>query len=109
MSGARELYKQGFSCFAEGEIDEAIALYERVTEADGKLAIAWNALSIALARRGDLDAAIEAAHRLIELEPDDPLSHTNLSRFLQQKGLVPEAEAEMAKATQLEMKRSSSG
>lgn len=106
MSDARQLYKQGFAHFAEGEIDEAIALYQRATEADGTLAIAWNALSIALARRGDLDAAIEAAHRLIELEPDDPLSHTNLSRFLQQKGLVPEAEAEMAKATQLEMRRS---
>ena len=109
MSDARELYKQGFARFAEGEIAEAITLYEQATEADANLAIAWNALSIALARRGDLDEAITAAQRLIELEPDDPLSHTNLSRFLQQKGLVPEAEAEMAIATQLEMKRSSNG
>jgi len=107
VSQARDLYKQGFAKFADGDMDAAIALYRQAIEADAKLAIAWNGLSMALARKGDLDGAIEAAHRLIELEPDDALSHTNLSRFLQQKGDVPAAEAEMAKATQLEMKRQS--
>ena len=109
MSNARDLYRQGFAHFADGEIAAAIPLYRAAIEADPALGIAWNALSIALGRQGDLDGAIDAAHKLIELEPDDPLSHTNLSRFLQQKGDVPEAEAEMAKATQLEMKRQSGG
>ena len=109
MSEARELYKQGFERFAEGDVEGAIALYRQAIAADASLSIAWNALSMALARQGDLDGAIEAANKLIELEPDDPLSHTNLSRFLQQKGLVPEAEAEMAKATQLEMRRNDGG
>jgi adenylate cyclase len=107
VSDARNLYKQGFAHFADGDLDAAVPLYRQAIEADPALGIAWNALSIALARQGDLDGAIEAAHKLIELEPDDPLSHTNLSRFLQQKGDIPEAEAEMAKATQLEMKRTS--
>ena len=107
MSNARDLYKQGFARFADGDLEGAIALYREAIDADATLAIAWNGLSMALGRQGDLDAAIEAAHKLIELEPDDPLSHTNLSRFLQQQGDVPAAEAEMAKATQLEMKRTS--
>jgi adenylate cyclase len=109
VSDARDLYKQGFARFADGDVGGAIPLYRQAIEADPGLGIAWNALSIALGRQGDLDGAIEAAHKLIELEPDDPLSHTNLSRFLQQKGDIPAAEDEMAKATQLEMKRQSGG
>jgi len=108
VSEARDLYKQGFALFADGDVDGAIGLYRQATDTDADLAIAWNALSIALGRQGKLDEAIEAAHKLIALEPDDPLSHTNLSRFLQQQGNIPEAEAEMAKATQLEMRRNSS-
>ena len=105
MSDARAIYKQGFAHFAKGEHSEAIRLYRQAIEADGQLPIAWNGLSMALAQSGDLDGAIEAAKKLIELEPDDPLSHTNLSRFYQQKGLIPEAEDEKALAMSLQMKR----
>jgi Flp pilus assembly protein TadD len=56
-----------------------------------------------LEKAGDLDGAIEAARRLIEIEPDEALSHTGLSRLYQQKGMIPEAEAEMAIATKLSM------
>ena len=104
MSDARAHYREGFTHFAKGEHAEAIALYRRAIESDGEFAIAWNGLSMALAQSGDLDGAIEAAKRLIELEPDDPLSHTNLSRFYQQKGMIPEAEDEKAVAMRLQMK-----
>ena len=59
---------------------------------------------LALAKHGDLDAAIEAAEQLVVLEPDEPLSHTNLSRILMQKGLIPEAEDAKARAMNLQMK-----
>ena len=45
--------------------------------------------------------------KLVELEPDDPLSHTNLSRILMQKGLIPEAEDAKARAMGLQMKQGS--
>jgi len=109
MADARSLYKDGFAHFVKGEVDEAITLYRSALEADDTLAIAWNALSMALARRNELDAAIEAARRLIELEPDDPLSHTNLSRLLQQNGMIPEAEAASGVAMQLQMKQPRQG
>lgn len=105
MDTPRDLYKAGFQHFVAGEVDEAIALYRQALDGDPGLAIAWNGLSMALARQGDLDAAIEAGRKLIELEPDDPLSHTNLSRLLQQKGLIPEAEDERAIAMRLEMEQ----
>lgn len=104
MSDARAHYREGFAHFAKGEHPEAIALYRKAIESDAELAIAWNGLSLALAQSGDLDGAIEAAKHLIELEPDDPLSHTNLSRFYQQKGMIQEAEDEGAMAMRLQMK-----
>jgi tetratricopeptide (TPR) repeat protein len=103
MSDARSVYREAFQHFAKGELEEAIAGYQRAIKLDDSLAIAWNGLSMALAQQGNLDEAIDAAQRLIELEPEDPLSHTNLSRLLQQKGMIPEAEDAMATATRLQM------
>jgi Flp pilus assembly protein TadD len=103
MDDARSIYKQGFLQFAEGHVDAAIAKYREALDLDPDLALAWNALSMALRQQGDVEGAIAAARRLIELEPDDPLSHTNLSILYQMKGMIPEAEEEKALAMQLEM------
>jgi len=104
MPSPRDLYRRGFARFADGEIDEAIALYRESIAADPGLAIAWNGLSMALARKGEFAEAIEAARKLVELEPDDPLSHTNLSRILMQQGDIPAAEDARAIAMRLQMK-----
>jgi len=103
VSDARIQQREAFSHFAAGRIDEAVAGYRRALELDPELAIAWNGLAMTLERAGDLDGAIAAARRLIELEPDEALGHTSLSRFYQQKGMVPEAEDEKAIATKLAM------
>ncbi len=57
-----------------------------------------------LRHKGDIDGAIEAGLKIAELEPDDPLSHTNLSILYQLKGLIQEAEDEKALALKLQMK-----
>ena len=106
MSEARAIAREAFSHFAKKEHDEAIRLYRLALDADARFAIAWNGLSMALSQAGDLDGAIEAARRLAEIEPDDPLSHTNLSRLYQQKGLIEEAEKASAVAMQLQMRSS---
>jgi len=107
MSNARAIYKKGFDHYVSGEHTLAVAEFREALREDPALAIAWNGLSLALGQSGDLDGAIEAAEKLAELEPNDPLSHANLSRLLQQKGMIPEAEAEMAVANQLEQQGSS--
>ncbi|CAG0997802.1 hypothetical protein BURK2_02791 [Burkholderiales bacterium] len=109
MSEARSHYKEGFRHFGEQRWDEAIAAYRKAVEIDPDLAIAWNGLAMALHRKGDLDGAIEAGHRLVSLEPDEPLGHTSLSIFYQAKGRVPEAEEEKAIAMRLTMKRRGEG
>lgn len=101
---ARAHYREGFEHAADGRFEEAVACYRRAIELHPDYAIAWNALSMALRQRGELDAAIEAGQRLAELEPDDPLSHTNLSILYQNKGMIPEAEDEKALAMRLQMR-----
>jgi Flp pilus assembly protein TadD len=105
MSEARTLYKAGLDHFAHGRHAEAIESYRGALARDERMAMAWNGLAMALARVGELDAAIDAARRYAELEPDEPLAHTSLSMLYQQKGLIPEAEEEKAVSMRLSMKQ----
>jgi Tfp pilus assembly protein PilF len=107
VSDARALYRAAFQHFANDRVDQAIAGYRAALEADPKLAIAWNGLSMAYQKKGELEPATEAALRLIELEPDDPLSHTNLSVLYQKRGMISEAEEEKARAMQLQLSKGS--
>ena len=104
MSEARTHYKAGLDHFAHGRTEEAIASYRKAIEANAAMAMAWNGLAMALAKHGEMEAAIDAARRYVELEPDEPLSHTSLSMLYQQAGMIPEAEAEKALSMQLQMK-----
>ena len=105
MSDARAIAKEAFDHLANDRLDEAVATYRRALEADPGLGIAWNGLAMALAQQEDLDGAIEAAKKLVELEPDEPLGHTSLSMFYQRKGMIPEAEEEKAIAMRLTMRQ----
>ena len=105
-SDARALQREAFQHFVAGRLDEAVAGYRSALASDAGLAIAWNGLAMVLERKGDLDGAIEAAQRLVELEPEEALGHTSLSRFYQQKGWIERAEAEKALATKFAMKAS---
>jgi Flp pilus assembly protein TadD len=104
LSPAHAIYRRGFDHFANGRCAEAIARFREAIEKDPNLAIAWNGLSLAFREIGDLEAAIEAGRRLVDLEPDDPLSHTNLSILYQRKGMIAEAEEEKAVAMQLQLR-----
>jgi tetratricopeptide (TPR) repeat protein len=97
---ARAQQRAAFQLFVAGRLDEAVAGYRAALALDPALAIAWNGL----ARKEDLDGAIAAAERLAELDPEDPLAHTSLSRFYQRKGWIERAEHEKAIATKLAMK-----
>lgn len=105
MSEARALYKSGIEHFAAGRTDDAIAAYENALDLNGELAMAWNGLAMALAKSGRLEAALSAAKRYAELEPEEPLAHTSLSVLYQRLGRIAEAEDEKALSMQLQMQR----
>ncbi|HEY5656404.1 MAG TPA: tetratricopeptide repeat protein [Myxococcota bacterium] len=106
---ARAVYKRGFQHFVDGRYDEAIALYREAIDLDPELCIAWNALSMAHRHKGELEEAIRAGERLVELDARDPLGHTNLSILYMQKGMIAEAEEERAIALQLQMRAQGGG
>ena len=85
-------YYAGIDFFGEGKIEEAIAEYNRALELDPKFSDALHGLAQAYHAREDFDRTIEAARRILELNPDDILAWTTISRAYQRKGMVPEAE-----------------
>jgi tetratricopeptide (TPR) repeat protein len=89
---AEDHYYAGTDFFGEGKIEEAIAEYNRALELDPKFSDALHGLAQAYHAREDFDRTIEAARRILELDPDDILAWTTISRAYQRKGMVPEAE-----------------
>jgi len=105
MASSEELYDQAVDCVADGRLDDAIAKYREALAIDPSFADAWEGLSMALADQGRWDEAIVAAKKVVELNPDEQLGYTNVSRIYQRAGNVPDAEAWAAKGRVLDWKR----
>ncbi|MHB1022103.1 MAG: tetratricopeptide repeat protein [Acidobacteriaceae bacterium] len=97
-AAAEDLYYSAVDHVAEGQLDRAIADFRAALALDANYLDAMHGLIRALQDAGQLDEAISIANQLIALDPDDVLAHTSLSILYQHKGMVPEAEAESAKA-----------
>jgi len=95
---AEDRYYAGLDHFAEGRYQEAVAEYRAAVAADPRFTDALHALSKALQELKDFDAAIEVSQQIAAIDPDDVLAHTSLSILYQNKGMIPEAEAESNKA-----------
>ena len=105
MPSKEELYDEGVDLFADGKLEDAIARYEQAIALDAAYVDAWHGLGMAYNDLQQHENAIEAGKKLCELTPDDVLAHTTLSRFYQAADMIPEAEAEGAKARMLDWKR----
>ncbi len=66
----------------QGRLEEAVELLEQVVEERPSAADAWNALGIALQRKGERVRALEAIERSHELEPENPHTLRNLGALL---------------------------
>ncbi|MFZ0705869.1 MAG: tetratricopeptide repeat protein [Candidatus Korobacteraceae bacterium] len=95
---AEEHYYAALDHYAEGRHAEAIAGYEAAVAEDGSFLDALHGLARVLQDTEQYDRAIAVASQIAELDPEDVLAHTSLSILYQRKGMVPEAEAEAAKA-----------
>lgn len=100
-----ELFDRAVDLVADGDLDGAIRAYEEALALDPSFADAVHGIAMAYADKGMFDDAITWGRRLVELTPEDTLAHTSLSMFYQRKGMIPEAEAEGAKARMLDWKR----
>ena len=102
---AEDHYYAGIDFFGEGKLDSAIEQYNRALELDPKLIDALHGLAQAYHASQDFHRTIEAAQRILVLEPDDILAWTTISRAYQRMGMIHEAEEAGNKARVLGWKQ----
>ncbi len=102
---AEDRYYAALDLMADGKLEEAVAAYRESIAADPAFTDAMHGLTRALQDLQRYDEAIGVAQKIAELDPEDVLAHTSLSMLYQKKGMVPEAEAEGAKARVLGWKQ----
>src|SRR6516164_1249199 len=106
---AEDHYYSALDHYAEGRYGEAIAEYEAAIAQDDSFLDAMHGLARVYQDTEQYDNAIAVARRIVELDPDDVLAHTSLSILYQRTGMIPEAEAEAAKARVLGWKQQLKG
>jgi Flp pilus assembly protein TadD len=102
---AEDHYYAALDLMADGKLEEALIAYRESLHADPHFTEAMHGLARALQNLERYDEAITVAKQIAELDPDDVLAHTSLSVLYQKKGMIPEAEAEGAKARVLGWKQ----
>ena len=106
---AEDHYYAALDLMADGNLEKAVAEYQNSVNADPTFTEAMHGLARALQDLQRYDEAIEVAKKISELDPEDVLAHTSLSVLYQKKGMIPEAEAEGAKARVLGWKQQLKG
>jgi tetratricopeptide (TPR) repeat protein len=89
---AEDHYYDGIDFFGDGKLTEAIAEYSQALAIDPKFCDALHGLAQAYHAQQDFDRTIEAAQRILALDPEDILAWTTISRAYQRKDMIPEAE-----------------
>jgi tetratricopeptide (TPR) repeat protein len=102
---AEDHYYAALDLMADGKLEEAVAAYRNSIDIDPTFTEAMHGLARALQDLQRYDEAITVAQKITELDADDVLAHTSLSVLYQKKGMIPEAEAEGAKARVLGWKQ----
>lgn len=102
---AEERYYAALDLMAEGKLEDAVLAYRESLAADPAFTEAMHGLARVLQDLQRYDEAIEVANKIADTDPDDVLAHTSLSVLYQKKGMIPEAEAEGAKARVLGWKQ----
>lgn len=102
---AEDHYYAALDLMAEGNLEQAVLAYQESVRTDPTFTEAMHGLARVLQDLQRYDDAIVVAQRIAEIDPDDVLAHTSLSVLYQKKGMIPEAEAEGAKARVLGWKQ----
>lgn len=105
MADADSLYRDGFEAFRRGDFEGAVEILSRAVDRDAKHADALRTLGMAYFRLERFAEALATGRRLVEAAPDEILSYTTLSLFLQKMGHIEEAEAAAARARLLTWKK----
>jgi len=89
---------------AAGNLDGAIADYDRAIQIDPKDAAIYNNRGLAKQAKGDLDAAIVDFNRAIQLNPKDAIAYSNRGNTKRDKGDLDGAILDYNRAIRLDRK-----
>jgi tetratricopeptide (TPR) repeat protein len=94
-------YNLGNTLLQSGQIDNAIAQYQKALEIRLGFADAHFKLGVALAQKGQVDEAMVHYQKTLEIQPDHADVLYNLGVILAEKGLTDEAIAHFRKALEI--------
>jgi tetratricopeptide (TPR) repeat protein len=104
-SKAKELYDEALDQFANSEnVEKAVYLLKLAILSDNQFCDAYESLGVILDRLGKTHQAIEIMHELNRINPDIPMTYTNLSLFYMKVGEIKKAEDYKAQATVAQFK-----
>ncbi len=105
ISELEELFYRGTDLHGEGKYDEAMGVFDDCLAKDPQYKDAILGKAMCCLAQENYEEAIGLGRRLVEIDPDDVLSYTNLSMFYQRAGMIEEAEEAGARARVLDWKR----
>ena len=107
-----DAFNQGMEASKAQQWDAAIAAFNKANEMDAKQVVIWARLADAYMQSGATktgadqqaayDKGLEAFNKAIELKPDDAAYHNNYALALVKAKKIPEAQAELTKAAQID-------
>lgn len=81
-----EQFKQAMALHSQGQVDDAIALYQRILEADPNHAGAIHLMGVAASQKGQFQLAVQFIQAAIVLNASVPEFHINLGNALMGMG-----------------------
>ncbi|MBC7540586.1 MAG: tetratricopeptide repeat protein [Bacteriovorax sp.] len=96
---ALELYHDGVEAFQNNDLVGALEYMKRALAFDPGLADAYESLGVMLGRNEKFQEAIVWMDKLLTVNPQSVMAHTNKSLYLMRLGKIEEAEAEKSLAT----------
>lgn len=107
-----DAFNQGMAAVQSQQWDAAIAAFNKANEMDPKQVVIWARLADAYMQSGAAktgadqqaayDKGLDAFAKAIELKPDDAAYHNNFALALVKAHKIPEAQAELTKAAQMD-------
>ncbi|MGF1492953.1 MAG: tetratricopeptide repeat protein [Microcoleaceae cyanobacterium] len=99
---ASQLYNQGNVLLDQGQLAEAVALYNQALDADPEFSWAHHKLGDAFAQQRDWQAAIQAYQKSIEIQPNFFWSHHNLGNAFSEISQWQDAAASYIRALEID-------
>ncbi|MFO7028963.1 hypothetical protein B9T07_02595 [Limnospira fusiformis CCALA 023] len=97
-------FSRGNEFLRNGQLEEAIAAYQKAIGQNPDFYLAYQNLGEALEKLGRFDEAVQAYQKAVELKPEAAWSYLSLSRVLRQVGRVEEAKKAGDRAMEIEPK-----